>query len=82
MDTASTVIVSDNPKNMESAISQMLRQIDEIREQMKADDAEIVKIRADSTILRAESRVMRNETESILARVRENIWPMFDVFAV
>ena len=52
----------------------MLRQIDEIREQMKADDVEIAKIRAESAILSAEARVMREETESILVRLREIVW--------
>ncbi len=70
MDTASTVIVSDNPKDMEAAISQMLRQIDEIREQMKADDAEIAQIRAEKAMLRVEAQAIGDETRAIMA----NFW--------
>ncbi len=81
MDMASTVIVSDNPKEIKAAISQMLRQIDEIREQMKADDAEIARMNAKYNITKAEILTLREETESILARLRETIRPTFDAFA-
>lgn len=74
MDMASTVIVSDDPKEMEAAISHMLQQIDEIREQMKATDADIARMNARYDVTRAETRAMRDETESILARLREVVW--------
>lgn len=73
MDMVSTVIIPDNPKEMKAAISQMLRQIDEIREQMKADDAEIARMNAKYDISRAEMLALRQETESILTRLRETI---------
>ncbi len=73
MDMASTVIVSDNPKEMEAAIAHMFRQIDDIREQMKVTDADIVRMNAQYDMSRAEMRAMRDETESILARLWETI---------
>jgi len=73
MDMASTVIVSDNPKEMEAAIAHMFRQIDLIREQMKATDADIARLDAQYDASRAETRAMREETERILARLRVTI---------
>jgi len=73
MDMASTVIIPDNPKEMKAAISQMLHQIDEIREQMKASDADIARMNAQDDVTRAETLALRGETESILARLRETI---------
>ena len=70
MDMASTVIVSDNPKEMEAAIARMLQQIDVIREQMKATDAEIAQIRAEKAVLRAEAQALGEETRAILS----NLW--------
>jgi outer membrane murein-binding lipoprotein Lpp len=73
MDMASTVIIPDNPKEMKAAISQMLRQIDDIREQMKASDADIARMNAQYDVTRAETLSLRGETESILARLRKAI---------
>ena len=73
MDVASTVSVSDNPKDMEAAIAHMFRQIDEIREQMKATDADIARMNVQYDVTRAETLALRDETESILARLREAI---------
>ncbi len=73
MDMASTVVIPDNPKEMKAAISQMLRQIDEIREQMKATDADIARMNAQYAASRAETLVLREETEIILTRLRETI---------
>ena len=73
MDMASTVFVSDNPKDMEAAIAHMFQQIDEIREQMKADDVEIAQIRSERAVLRAEAQALRDETEGILASVRSTL---------
>ena len=70
MDMASTVIVPDTPKEMKAAISQMLHQIDEIREQMKADDVEIAQIRAEKAVLRAEAQALGEETRAILSNLR------------
>lgn len=73
MDIASTVVVPDSPKEMKAAITYMLRQIDEIQEQMKADDAAITRSNEEYMALRTETRVLREETESILANLRESI---------
>ncbi len=70
MDMASTVFVSDDPKEMEAAIAHMFRQIDEIREQMKATDADIARMDARFDASRTETRAMRDETERILTRLR------------
>lgn len=70
MDMASTVFVSDNPKEMEAAIAHMFRQIDEIREQMKADDVEIAQIRSERAVLRAEAQALGEETRAILSNLR------------
>lgn len=73
MDIASTVVVLDNPKEMKAAIAHMLRQIDEIQEQMKADDVAIARSNEKYAALRAETRALREETESILANLRKSI---------
>ncbi len=73
MDMASTVVIPDNPKEMKAAISQMLRQIDDIREQMKVADADIARMNAQYDATRAETLALREETESILARLRETL---------
>ena len=73
MDMASTVIVPDTPKEMKAAIAQMLHQIDEIREQMKAADADIARMNAQYDVSRAEMLALREETEGILARLRETM---------
>ncbi len=71
MDTAFTASTPGSNAEMEATVSYMFQQIDALREQMKADDAAIAEIRAESAIMSAETRVMREETESILARLRE-----------
>lgn len=73
MDIASTVIVPDNPKEIKAAISHMLRQIDEIREQMKATDVDMARMNAQYDATRTETLALRKETEIILARLRESI---------
>ncbi len=73
MDTAFTASTPSSNAEMEAAVSHMFQQIDALREQMKADDAAIAKIRAESAILSAQSRAMREETRSILANLRSII---------
>ncbi len=74
MDMASTVVVPDNPKEMKAAISHMLRQIEEIHEQMKATDVDMARMNAQYAASRAETLALREETETILARLRETVW--------
>ena len=73
MDIASTVVIPDNPKDpkeIKAAIANMFRQIDDIREQMKADDAEIAQIRAEKVVLKAEAQALGDETRAILSKLR------------
>ncbi len=49
-------------------------QIDEIREQMKADDVSIRQSNAEYALLKAESQILRKQTESILANVRNVLY--------
>ena len=62
MDTVAAANTSDSPKEMKAAIARMLAQMDEMREQIKADDAAIARSHAEYEILRAETQVLREET--------------------
>ena len=73
MDTAFTASTPSSNAEMEAAVFHMFQQIDALREQMKVDDAAIAKIRAESALLSAQSRVTREETRSILANLRSII---------
>lgn len=68
---------SADPKTkqeFENAFSHLIMQIDEIREQMKADDASIRQSDAEYALLKAESQILRQQTESILANVRNVLY--------
>ncbi len=61
-----TTITTDPPTNeaeAEAVLARILEQMREVREQMKADDAEIAR-------LKAESAELRTETRAILARLQ------------
>lgn len=61
-----TAITTDSPANeadVEAVLARILEQIKEVREQMKADDAEIAR-------LKAETAELRTETRAILARLQ------------
>ena len=69
---ASTIIAPETTQEqeMEEAFARLIMQIDEIREQIKADDASIRQSKAEYAILKAESQILRTQTEKILA----NVW--------
>ena len=48
----------------------MFRQIDEIREQMKASDIEIAQIKSERAMPRAEAEALGEETRAILSNLR------------
>ena len=61
-----TAILTNPPTNeaeVEAVFARILEQVKEVREQMKADDAEIARLKAESAELRAETR-------AILARLQ------------
>lgn len=72
MDTVSAASIPNSPKEMKAAISQMLRQIDELREQMKADDIAIARLNAEYAALKEEGLILQQETERLLANLRSN----------
>lgn len=72
MDTALTSdMTADDTAEMESAIARLIEQFQEIREQMKADDLEIVRLKAENAALKAESQTLRDETRAILASLQK-----------
>ncbi len=70
METISTVTAPEATQELEDALAHLVTQIDEIREQMKADDVIIRQSDAEYALLKAESQTLRKQTESILANVR------------
>lgn len=62
--TISTAAPTTNEAEMETVLARIVEQIKEVREQMKADDAAIVRLREETAELRAETR-------SILARLQK-----------
>ena len=70
MKTISTVTAPETTQDLEDAIAHLVMQIDEIREQMKADDVSIRQSDAEYALLKAESQILRKQTEGILANVR------------
>ena len=64
MGTAITTNPPPNEAEVEAVLARILEQINEEREQMKADDAEIAR-------LKAESAQLRIETRAILSRLQE-----------
>ncbi len=76
METVSTVSIPEimqEPKTtqeLEAAFAHLVTQITEIREQMHADDVSIRQSNAEYAILKAESQILRKQTEAILAGVR------------
>jgi hypothetical protein len=63
METAITTNPPTNEAEAEAVFAEILEQVRKIREQMKADDAEIAR-------LKAESAELRTETRAILARLQ------------
>lgn len=70
METASTIPALETTQEMENTLAHLVMQIDEIREQMKATDVAIRQSDAEYALLKAESQILREQTESILANVR------------
>ena len=65
-----STMTAPEAKDLENAFAHLIMQIDEIREQIKADDASIRQSKAEYAILKAESQILRAQTEKILA----NAW--------
>lgn len=79
METASTVnsletIQPETAQEVEEALARLITQIDEVREQMKADDLSIRQSDAEYALLKAESQTLRKQTESILANMRSILY--------
>lgn len=70
MNTVSFVNTPDEAAEMEAILTRTITQIDEIREQMRADDIAIAQIKAENAVLKAETRVLRDETRAIIAGLR------------
>ena len=70
METTSTVTAPEATQDLEATFARLIAQIDEIREQMKADDISIRQSDAEYAVLKAESQTLRAQTESILANLR------------
>lgn len=66
MNRASAAPSRDGPAEVEAALTQVIAQIKEIREQMKADDAAIAQIKAENAALKAETQMLRDEMRAIL----------------
>ncbi len=72
MENTSTAMALETTQEMEDAFARLLMQIKEVREQMKASDVIIRQIDAEYALLKAESQILRKQTENILA----NAWSM------
>lgn len=71
MDTALTTDTpGDDAAETASAIARIIEQIQEVREQMRADDIEIARLKAENAILKAETQTLRDETRAILASLQ------------
>lgn len=71
MNTAAVAEVSpDGAVELEAVFARIIEQIDEVREQMKADDAAIVQLKAERDVLKAEAQTLRDETRVILANIQ------------
>lgn len=71
MDTASVVTAQpDNAAEMEAALTRVIGEIAEVREQMKADDAEIARLKGESAALKAESVALKAETQTLREETR------------
>lgn len=55
---------------IEAALTRVIEQIDEVREQMKTDDAVIAQLKADNAALKAEAQALRDETRAILTNLQ------------
>ncbi len=55
---------------VEKTIAHFIEQMQEAREQMKADDADIARVKAENAVLKTESQTLRDETRAILARLQ------------
>jgi len=70
MDTAlPPALTAEEVVETETALTRIIEQISEIREQMKADDVAIARLKAETAILKAESQTLREETRAILAHL-------------
>lgn len=56
--------------DVENTIAGTLEQIQTIREQMRLDDDEIARLKAENALLKAESQTLRDETRAILASLQ------------
>ncbi len=72
-----TILTADTPGDggtgvveVEKTIARFIEQIREAREQMKADDADIARLKAENALLKTESQTLRDETRAILARLQ------------
>ena len=63
-------IAADGAAEMEAALTHVVGQITEIREQMKADDAEIALIKAESVALKTESAALKTESAALKTETR------------
>ena len=61
----------DDAAQAEAALTHLIAQIRQVREQMKADDLEIARIKAENAILKVESQTLREETRAILSNLQK-----------
>lgn len=66
MNRASAATTLDGSAEVKAALTRVIAQVKEIREQMKADDAAIAQIKAETVALKAETQTLRDETRAIL----------------
>ncbi len=65
MDTAVTPNSPSNEAEAEAVFSHILQQLSGVREQMKADDLEIARLKAQSAELRAETRAILSRLQKL-----------------
>ena len=70
MNSATAMPAPDSAADIEAALESVVAQVKEIREQMKADDAAIARIKSENAALKAEGEVLKAETHAILAETR------------
>ena len=54
----------------ETALAYLIRQVAEVREQMKADDAEIAQIRTEAAVLKTEGAALKTESAALKTETR------------
>lgn len=65
MSTASIVGTPDEAAELEAVLTRTIAQISEIREQMRTDDVEIARIKAENAVLKAETAALKAETRAL-----------------